>query len=166
MATPKKDIDLSAVCALCGKSFIKKKQSHKIQKFCSRTCWYESRLFRNLTPEQRAEKRKKLTFFRRKSVLSIAHRLSEADYDSMVAGQSGLCAICKKLPPKTKAYSSERLIIDHDHACCPLNKSCPECRRGLLCQGCNRGLGFFKDNEDALISAAQYLRNFREKKNG
>lgn len=54
------------------------------------------------------------------------------------------CAICE---------SKERLVIDHDHK---TNKI-----RGILCDGCNKGLGCFKDSPYDLYSAAQYLEKHR-----
>lgn len=61
--------------------------------------------------------------------------LTVEQYRYMLESQGGVCAICRT-PPTTV-----RLAVDHDHACCPGNYSCGQCVRGLLCNGCNQGLG-------------------------
>lgn len=53
--------------------------------------------------------------------------------------------------------SRENLHIDHDHSCCPTEKSCGECVRGVLCRGCNHGLGNFSDDPERLQRAIEYL---------
>lgn len=70
--------------------------------------------------------------------------LEPEQYQLMVEEQSGVCAICKQPNPDGK-----RLSVDHDH----------ETRRvrGLLCSGCNNGLGRFKDDSTLLRHAAAYL---------
>lgn len=50
-----------------------------------------------------------------------------------------------------------RLFIDHDHACCPGAKSCGKCVRGAICQHCNTGLGYFRDDPRILMAAIKYL---------
>lgn len=35
----------------------------------------------------------------------------------------------------------DKLIIDHDHACCDKSTSCGKCVRGMLCVSCNNRLG-------------------------
>src|ERR1700731_1515836 len=47
-------------------------------------------------------------------------------YSELLVSQGGVCAICKE-PGRKK-----RLCVDHDHRCCPGEKSCGECTRGLL----------------------------------
>ena len=68
--------------------------------------------------------------------------ISEMDFARLVILQEGKCAICKEPVPKP--------CIDHDHLTGKV--------RGLLCDACNAGLGFFKDSQTALLSAIQYLK--------
>ena len=58
-------------------------------------------------------------------------------YESLLARG---CAICG---------SHEKICLDHDHAKGVI--------RAGLCQDCNRGLGFFRDDMDRLRRAADYL---------
>lgn len=53
--------------------------------------------------------------------------------------------------------SSENLHIDHDHECCPGAITCGQCVRGVLCGHCNRGIGFFRNDSDLLVRAADYM---------
>lgn len=45
------------------------------------------------------------------------------------------------------------LAVDHDHE--------TGCLRGLLCEGCNRGIGLLRDDPDLLRRAADYIERFR-----
>jgi hypothetical protein len=45
------------------------------------------------------------------------------------------------------------LVVDHDHETGEV--------RGLLCNRCNTGLGFFADNRGYMRRALTYLENFR-----
>lgn len=68
--------------------------------------------------------------------------------------QGGKCAICSDPITRRQAHT------DHDHSCCPSTaRSCGKCIRGLLCRGCNHGLGAFKDSSDRLTAAIRYLTN-------
>ncbi len=67
--------------------------------------------------------------------------LTIEDQDRMWQAQQGLCACCHNL--------MTRPVVEHDHK---TNKV-----RGLTCNGCNRGLGFFDDNPAKLRAAAEYL---------
>lgn len=59
-------------------------------------------------------------------------------YEAMSLEQAGRCAICKR---------ARKLVIDHDHACCPTKgRSCGKCIRGLLCDGCNTKLGWMENH--------------------
>src|SRR5690606_40566648 len=73
-------------------------------------------------------------------------------YSERLAAQGGGCAICGGSNPDGRA-----LFVDHDHACCPGERTCGKCVRGLLCNSCNHGIGLFADSADRLMSAAKYL---------
>jgi hypothetical protein len=64
------------------------------------------------------------------------------DFDRVVAEQAGVCAICGRRDPGH---------VDHDHETGEV--------RGILCFNCNGGLGQFRDDVDALRSAAVYLES-------
>lgn len=81
------------------------------------------------------------------------HNISLDDYARLLDSQGGCCAVCGSKEPG----KGERFAIDHDHACCPGERSCGKCIRGLLCVHCNVGLGHFRDNGLVLLSAMLYL---------
>jgi hypothetical protein len=64
-------------------------------------------------------------------------------YHEMKETQDGRCAICKRKP------EDGVLMADHNHK---TNKP-----RGLLCRGCNFGLGSFQDDPRLLENAIDYL---------
>ncbi len=73
-----------------------------------------------------------------------AYGLSSREYTGMLEAQGGLCAICGN-PPQAGGV----LAVDHCHAGGHV--------RGLLCRGCNTGLGHFRDNPELLRKAVDYL---------
>lgn len=79
------------------------------------------------------------------------YNLTVEEYEAMMQEQEYSCAICYKF--------SDKLVVDHDHSCCPGSKSCGQCVRGLLCTQCNSGIGFLKDNEFILYSAIDYINS-------
>jgi hypothetical protein len=91
--------------------------------------------------KKRAEKQ-------RVRVLEKKYNLTPDAYDQMLAEQFNRCAICSK-----KFESRKETRIDHCHT---TNKV-----RGILCHGCNVGLGYFYDDAEKLILAAKYLDKSR-----
>jgi len=67
-------------------------------------------------------------------------RTYKTDVDALLDAQNGKCAIC--------TTPVARGNVDHDHSCCAGYRSCGRCVRGVLCGGCNRGLGNFRDSKD------------------
>lgn len=80
----------------------------------------------------------------------ILYGLDKHDIANRMLEQAHACAICK-------VDISGRYVIDHNHNCCPQLKTCGKCIRGLLCGGCNLGLGAFKDNPNYMLSAIKYI---------
>lgn len=83
--------------------------------------------------------------------LKRKYGLSLDEYEALLAGQGGGCAICGA--QDARYHNSKRmksaLHVDHDHATGTV--------RGILCNPCNVSLGHFKDDADLLRRAAAYL---------
>ena len=81
------------------------------------------------------------------------HKITRIQYIKILVAQDFSCKICKVRP--------ERLVIDHDHSCCPGDRGCPECVRGLLCVSCNLTLGKYEKNRHLLHAFDEYLSETR-----
>lgn len=66
--------------------------------------------------------------------------LTERELAAMLARQRGVCVIC---------LTGRAEHVDHDHATGEV--------RGILCSGCNSGLGSFGDDPDRVYEALTYL---------
>lgn len=71
--------------------------------------------------------------------------MSVADHQLLLERQGGRCAVCCR---------DLALVVDHDHDSGVV--------RGLLCQGCNCGIGLLDDDPERCLSAATYLEQGRE----
>ena len=73
-----------------------------------------------------------------------------ADLKRLIEKQKGLCAVCGK-PETTRGRKGgvKLLAVDHDHQTKKV--------RELLCQACNRMLGYARDDREILLKAADYL---------
>ncbi len=70
--------------------------------------------------------------------------ITKERYGIMLIEQGGVCAICGGPSNDRGSYH-----VDHDHRTGIV--------RGLLCGGCNSGLGFFKDDQSLMKIAIEYL---------
>jgi hypothetical protein len=83
--------------------------------------------------------------------LHSRHKITDKEYFEMQQDQNGTCAICGKKESAVTSYGEIKpLAVDHCHETGKI--------RGLLCDGCNRALGFFKDSVSNLESAIEYLK--------
>ena len=74
-------------------------------------------------------------------------KISETDYNILLAEQNNLCLICNK------SEKDRRLSVDHCHKTGNI--------RGLLCRTCNLAIGYFNDDTTLLKNAIQYLSRNR-----
>ena len=75
--------------------------------------------------------------------LKRKYGLTKAEHKSMIANQNKACAICQVVMKK--------VCVDHNHISGNV--------RGLLCNECNRALGYFKDSLQVLQNAVDYLKS-------
>lgn len=73
-----------------------------------------------------------------------SYGLTIEKFAEIYAHQDGVCAICK-LPEMDR----DRLVIDHDHITGRV--------RGLLCSGCNVGIGALRDDPETIRRARDYV---------
>ena len=85
------------------------------------------------------------------------YKMPEEKYQTLFTEQNGLCAICGQ-PPKP----NRSLCVDHNHTCCPTDKTCGYCSRGLLCDSCNHLLGMAEDDVRVLTNAIDYLNRYKQ----
>ena len=91
---------------------------------------------------------------RRDNYLRNKFGISLAEYEVLLQGQGGRCAICRDLPSgaaveRSRSFTNGGLVVDHCHQTGRV--------RGLLCDLCNKGLGQFKDDPARVRAALSYL---------
>jgi len=106
---------------------------------------------RKFVPKRTDQKFCKSECADRANKLKRRYNTTPAEIYKLYRHQNGRCAICdvkgdiQELGYKTKAP----FMIDHDHDTLKI--------RGLLCHGCNTGLGLFRENRLFLREAIKYL---------
>ena len=73
------------------------------------------------------------------------YNLSEQEHKDILLQQNNSCAICGK----DQSLFKRKFAIDHNHETGKV--------RGLLCTGCNCGIGYLKESKDILQKAIEYL---------
>jgi hypothetical protein len=131
--------------------------------------------YRKMTPRQRDNQREAHRKWKaRQGKLWAAnksclhdHGLSLEQKRELLMKQGFKCAnsACDFMTTHPSAALTE-WCFDHDHSCCPEGKSCEKCRRGLLCQPCNRAMGHVHDIPERLEGLAMYLRSWDRRLHG
>ena len=70
--------------------------------------------------------------------------MTAEEYEAKLIAQGNKCGICETTEPKGGWH------LDHDHTTGKIRK--------FLCNVCNRGLGYFQDDEEILMKAVNYLQ--------
>ncbi len=84
----------------------------------------------------------------------------KVDFEALWEAQKGLCACCGD-PMLPSGRQKESVCVDHDWACCPSERSCGKCVRGLIHWSCNLVLGYSKDDLRVLRGAVAYLERWQ-----
>ena len=141
------------VCLTCGKdadedSF--RYLSGKIGPWCK-----ECREEHSLKGKKAYERRYNKKYYESHIEENVSKRLKKygidlSQYNQMLFNQGGVCAICGE--PEVAKYKgrTKPLSVDHCHETDKI--------RGLLCNSCNKGIGFLKDDIDIMASAISYLQ--------
>ena len=112
----------------------------KLTSWCKSCCSERTKERRRKNPEKvnaehlewARKNKEKVAFTKAKS----AYGITKEEYDNL----KRVCQICG---------STENLVIDHSHQSGRI--------RGMLCNSCNKGLGFFRDNPCYLSRASDYV---------
>ena len=83
--------------------------------------------------------------YSRETHLMRKYKLPIERYNQMLKEQDNKCKICSY----EFGQKQGDIYVDHCHTTKEV--------RGLLCQGCNSGLGYFKDDTQSLANAIKYL---------
>ena len=85
--------------------------------------------------------------------LMTRYNMTLEQYESMLEEQGGVCAV--KGCGRTNGNHS--MHVDHDHSCCPGDRSCGKCVRGLLCGPCNKAAGMLREDPALMMALADYV---------
>lgn len=119
-------------------------------KKCS-SLYHKEHYQKNILVERKKRRERDIIFRKNNPDASREHKLKMRygitlkDKEEMLKNQGGLCLICK-IDIKNKA------CVDHNHKTDKI--------RSLLCDGCNTGIGMFKENIETMKKAIQYLKKW------
>ena len=90
--------------------------------------------------------------------LKTHFKMTLEDRDKLFESQGRKCAGCGA---DNSGVKGRDWHVDHDHACCPGERSCGNCVRGLLCHSCNVILGLAKDDPQRFLDLIGYLESYQ-----
>lgn len=80
--------------------------------------------------------------------VKLKYGLTKEEYDKLLEEQKNCCAICDR----HVLECSQPLYVDHCHDTGKI--------RGLLCAGCNGGIGLMNDDVEVVRKAVKYLESY------
>lgn len=83
------------------------------------------------------------------------YRITPEARQQLIDDQDGCCYLCGD---QLLLEQPRKVHVDHDHSCCSGNTACGKCVRGIACDPCNRGIGYFQDDPGRLERVAENLR--------
>lgn len=130
-------------CPKCRKrkwnfEFYVDKRSNKLNSWCKECTNERTQKRYQDNPQQK-----------RKHHLKSKYKLTLENYILMLKSQNGVCKICGQSETTKYKNRIKQLCVDHKHLTGKI--------RGLLCDNCNRMLGYAKDNIETLKQAIKYL---------
>ena len=146
---PRTKVGLQSKCKQC----VHDKYYNKEEKVKYVKQWKIDNRERTLELNRRYKKLPKYQSQQRAAEIFRKYKITIEVVRDMMDEQKGICPICgdSLIDP----YRELGYAIDHNHTTGEV--------RGLLCEGCNLGLGSFKDNTSSLREAANYLERYNAK---
>lgn len=129
------------LCTKCGKPgrfYPDRRNRDGQQSQCATCCNAKSReQYRKHTAARKAYQKRR------------NYGITQEEILGLLGEQEGRCAICE-IVLDLEGHGAKVLCVDHDHRTKQV--------RGLLCNLCNRGIGFLREDVSALERAITYLR--------
>jgi len=132
----------------CGSQFKARTGFLRNGKTSSCGCYQKESARQKMLKHGRADRKNnksEFVVYTRETHIKRKYGLDMETYNQMLKDQDNKCAIC------SYEFGQKQGDIKVDH--CHTNGNV----RGLLCDLCNRGLGYFKDNVDSFKNAINYL---------
>lgn len=121
-------------------------ERNKEKLYASRRAWAE-RNRESLRERAREHYHSKYKFKYRDARLMADFGITREEYDHILLFQGNRCAICQS---EHSDAEGREFAVDHDHFTGKV--------RGVLCRGCNVGLGNLRDDVSILERAVRYLK--------
>lgn|SRR5215216_641273 len=148
------------VCARCKRELprdeftAQPRMKSGLKSYCRKCCGDHAReLYRRKAEQYRATRnaRNKLIYTPekgRKNHIRFKYGITWEEYNELLTAQNNMCAICGATEPGGKGDWH----IDHSHKTKQI--------RGILCAGCNIGIGHLGEDPERMLLAAAYLREW------